>query len=254
MYFVPQTFQAFDENNQPLAFGYLWVYKSGTDTPCYIYKDVIGGFDYYGQWPIQLDATGSASFWLNNADAPVRFNVTDVDNKQMPNYPVDNVLLLSPPVVAWTIGLWNEAHNWEAQAVGTDSYPGPFGVSDPTRYWDTNSIPFGNSNGAECSPPPFDYGIKSETVYLRLSNGSVLGTGCNAQTVMGVDWNDHAVPPGEEWLYPYQRLSDLDTYLALDPTGTPGSTSYFDYTMILYTEPTMTNTIEIPFRHYMAGW
>ena len=92
MMYIPQTFQAWDNDGNPLSFGYLWTYKSGTDIPLPTFYLVSGTTFSENPWPIQLDVTGSINVYLSEDYAPYRFNVTDLNNVQMQDFPEDNIL------------------------------------------------------------------------------------------------------------------------------------------------------------------
>ena len=92
MMYIPQTFQAWDNDGNPLSFGYLWTYKSGTDCPLPTFYNQIGSIFAECPWPIQLNVLGSVDVFLIEEYGPYRFNVTDVNNTQMQDFPVDNVL------------------------------------------------------------------------------------------------------------------------------------------------------------------
>lgn len=81
-------FQAFDANGNPLAGGKLYSYAAGTLTPQATYTDQGGGTAAAN--PIILDANGQAPLWLGNL--PYKFNLTDANDVQQPNYPVDQVM------------------------------------------------------------------------------------------------------------------------------------------------------------------
>lgn len=69
-----------------LAGGFVYTYESGTDTPKATYTDFDAGTENTN--PVELDASGQANIWLNGN---YRINLTDANDVQQPNYPVDNV-------------------------------------------------------------------------------------------------------------------------------------------------------------------
>lgn len=103
--FILQEFQAVDGAGDPLAFGYLWTYESGTDDPTWTYAAVAGsgpgGVVPGGrnEWPLQLDDTGSTVFFIPTT-VVCRFNVQDKDHNQMDNWPVDGYVgMVEPPTI-----------------------------------------------------------------------------------------------------------------------------------------------------------
>ncbi|MBA4274124.1 MAG: hypothetical protein C0436_00565 [Alphaproteobacteria bacterium] len=70
----------------PLAFGKLWSYAAGTNTPQALYSDA-GGLTPLAN-PVILDANGEAQVWMG-ANA-YKFNLLDASNVQQANWPQDN--------------------------------------------------------------------------------------------------------------------------------------------------------------------
>ena len=91
MNFAEFTVQLQDKNNLPLSYGYIYPCQSGTDIPCFVYTDV-DTTPTYAPWPIQLDNTGSATFYLDSARAPYEFNVEDTNGVQQDNWEQNKVL------------------------------------------------------------------------------------------------------------------------------------------------------------------
>ena len=91
MSYVSYSHQFFDQDNNPLSYGYLWTYESGTDTPSWTYKTVSGNYTW-NPWPLQLDATGSATCFLDD-NVRYTFNLTDINQVKQANYPVDHILV-----------------------------------------------------------------------------------------------------------------------------------------------------------------
>lgn len=71
-----------------LAGGKVYTYEAGTNTPKVTYTDHSGSPSSENTNPVILDSTGSANIWL---DGNYKINLTDSNNVQQPNYPVDNV-------------------------------------------------------------------------------------------------------------------------------------------------------------------
>lgn len=71
----------------PLAFGKLWSYAAGTNTPQALYSDA-GGLTPLAN-PVILDANGEAQVWMG-ANA-YKFNLLDAANVQQANWPQDNI-------------------------------------------------------------------------------------------------------------------------------------------------------------------
>lgn len=71
----------------PLAFGKLYSYAAGTNTPQSLYSDA-GGLTPLAN-PVVLDANGEAQVWMG-ANA-YKFNLLDAANVQQANWPQDNI-------------------------------------------------------------------------------------------------------------------------------------------------------------------
>lgn len=80
-------FIAFDALGAPLAFGTVTTYAAGTFTPKATYTDQGGGTPNIN--PTTLDASGSASIWLNGA---YKIDIKDSFGVSLAGYPVDNVI------------------------------------------------------------------------------------------------------------------------------------------------------------------
>lgn len=80
-------FIAFDALGAPLAFGTVTTYIAGTFTPQATYTDQGGGTPNVN--PTPLDASGSASIWLNGA---YKIDIKDSFGVSLAGYPVDNVI------------------------------------------------------------------------------------------------------------------------------------------------------------------
>ena len=91
MSYASYSHQFFDQDNKPLSYGYLWTYKSGTDTPSWTYKVASGGYTW-NPWPLQLDSSGVASCILDD-NQRYTFNLTDINQAQQPNFPVDHLVV-----------------------------------------------------------------------------------------------------------------------------------------------------------------
>lgn len=73
-----------------LAGGKVYTYEAGTDTPKASYTDFEGLTPNTN--PVILDSSGQADIWL---DGNYKINLTDANDVQQPNYPVDNVFSIS---------------------------------------------------------------------------------------------------------------------------------------------------------------
>ena len=80
-------FIAFDALGAPLAFGTVTTYAAGTFTPKATYTDQGGGTPNIN--PTTLDASGSASIWLDGA---YKIDIKDSSGVSLAGYPVDNVI------------------------------------------------------------------------------------------------------------------------------------------------------------------
>lgn len=69
------VYQAFDDNGDPLAGGFLHTYEAGTLTPKATYTTASG--DTENSNPVELDASGIANVWLG--DGGYKFKLTDAD-------------------------------------------------------------------------------------------------------------------------------------------------------------------------------
>jgi microcystin-dependent protein len=91
------VFRAWDSNGDPLAGGKLYSYEAGTSTPLATYTDEQLTTPHTN--PIILDASGEATIFIEDGVA-YKFNLTDADDVQQDNWPVDNIEIISPtPVV-----------------------------------------------------------------------------------------------------------------------------------------------------------
>lgn len=84
---IPPVAKFWGVDGEPLAFGKVYTYDAGTLTNKITYKT----FDTGGAQntnPVILDAMGEADIWL---DGNYKINLTDADDVQIPNFPVDNV-------------------------------------------------------------------------------------------------------------------------------------------------------------------
>lgn len=119
---IPPVARFFDASGNPLAGGKVYTYEAGTLTPKATYTDFTAGTPNAN--PVILDAAGEADIWL---DGNYKINVTDANDVQQGNFPVDNVssfstgslseyavttgsantyvLTSSPAITAYTAGL-----------------------------------------------------------------------------------------------------------------------------------------------------
>lgn len=72
--------QYFDDNGDPLAFGYVYTYASGTATPAITYSDSTGT---QNQNPIHLDSAGRCVIYL--PPSSFKFILTDTNGVQVGN-------------------------------------------------------------------------------------------------------------------------------------------------------------------------
>lgn len=80
-------FIATNTSNQPLAGGKLYTYAAGTLTPLATYTDAT--LTVPNTNPVILDEFGSAQVWLG--PYTYKLNLTDVNNVQQANFPIDNL-------------------------------------------------------------------------------------------------------------------------------------------------------------------
>jgi hypothetical protein len=76
-----------DTNNNPLAGGHVYTYQAGTLTPLATYTDAT--LTVPNTNPVILDEYGKAQIWLG--PTTYKINVTDINNVQHPDYPIDNL-------------------------------------------------------------------------------------------------------------------------------------------------------------------
>lgn len=84
----------YDNNNNPLAGGFLYTYQAGTTTPFATYTDSTGGTANTN--PVLLNARGEASVWLNPAQA-YKFVLEDAFNNVI--WTSDNLTAPAPIAV-----------------------------------------------------------------------------------------------------------------------------------------------------------
>ena len=97
-----------DNSGNPLAGGQLFTYQAGSLIPLATYTDPT--LTVPNTNPVILDAYGKAEVWLG--PAAYKLNVTDVNNVQHPDYPVDNIYSIFFP------NLTNYANDVAAAAGG----------------------------------------------------------------------------------------------------------------------------------------
>jgi hypothetical protein len=85
----PLVFQGFGLNGQIASGGLLYTYLAGTSTPTATYPNATSVIPNTN--PIVLNSLGQAEVWLVPGQA-YKFNLTDANGNQIPNYPVDNVI------------------------------------------------------------------------------------------------------------------------------------------------------------------
>jgi len=81
------VYQAFDDNGDPLAGGFLYTYEAGTSTPKATYMDSSGTLISQNTNPVELDASGMANVWLG--DGGYKFILKDADLNTI--FTVDNI-------------------------------------------------------------------------------------------------------------------------------------------------------------------
>lgn len=82
------VFRALDADGKPLVGGKVYTYESGTDTPLDVYEDDTGDNPY--NQPVVLDSNGEAVIYFGPDS--YRINVTDADDVQLDNYPIDGFI------------------------------------------------------------------------------------------------------------------------------------------------------------------
>lgn len=82
--------QFFAPNGQFLSYGKIYTFEAGSSTPIQTFIDSTGTTSNSN--PIELDAYGSCSIWLN-ANTAYKFNVVDQFGNQLPGYPVDQIII-----------------------------------------------------------------------------------------------------------------------------------------------------------------
>lgn len=116
----------FDNNGVPLAFGFVYSYAAGTTTPQATYTDYTQTTQNTN--PIQLNARGEASIWLDPTKA-YKINLTDSLGNQIPGYPVDNIQgVLNPtqnliPNADNVFTLGSPSNSWANIYVGANHAP-----------------------------------------------------------------------------------------------------------------------------------
>lgn len=84
---IPPVAKFWNIDGAPLASGKVYTYAAGTvSTPKASYTDFSANTSNTN--PVHLDSNGEANIWL---DGNYKINVTDSNDVQLPNYPVDNV-------------------------------------------------------------------------------------------------------------------------------------------------------------------
>ena len=81
------VYQAFDDNGDPLAGGFLYTYEAGTSTPKATYMDSSGAPISQNTNPVELDASGMANVWLG--DGGYKFILKDANLNTI--FTVDNI-------------------------------------------------------------------------------------------------------------------------------------------------------------------
>jgi hypothetical protein len=82
--------QFFAPNGQFLSYGSVFTYEAGSTTPIATFTDSTGITQNTN--PIDLDAYGSCSIWLN-ANTAYKFDVLDQSGNRLPGYPVDQIII-----------------------------------------------------------------------------------------------------------------------------------------------------------------
>jgi microcystin-dependent protein len=88
-FLIPKPVTQFDDaDGFPLAGGWFYSYEAGSDTPLAIYTDEQCTTPHTN--PAELDASGEIVYYIPQGVA-YKFNLTDADDVQQANYPVDNI-------------------------------------------------------------------------------------------------------------------------------------------------------------------
>jgi len=122
------VFQAFANNGQFLAGGFLYSYQAGTTIPQPTYTDSTLATPNTN--PIQLDARGSAVVFLNPAFS-YKLNITDSAGNPIAGWPVDNVNTAAAvgvtssliPSINNVYTLGNSTSSWANLYLGPNSLP-----------------------------------------------------------------------------------------------------------------------------------
>jgi hypothetical protein len=245
-----------NHDDKPLSYGLLYTYQAGTDIPAPTWS----AGDGYGlnNWPFVLDEFGHADIYFDKAVQPYRINVKDANGIQQDNYPVDNVFGLTTVAtpITWKIGYWNGADWFNIDTPGTDVAPGPWGPSDPTRWWSNRSNNLNGYGYNRVAFAPEDTvvaTIKPEMLQMRwvYDPYDQMGIDVLSTDAFGL-YNFTSYESGLLSCRPNLKLSLADTYLLFQPGSAPGSGMYIDFTVLL-TNPGSPD-VEIPFRFGNGGW
>ena len=92
-----------------LAGGKVYTYAAGTLTPKATYIDATSGTANTN--PVILDASGSANIWL---DGNYKINLTDANDVQQANFPVDNISSFLTSSISEYVVLTGSANTYTA--------------------------------------------------------------------------------------------------------------------------------------------
>ena len=181
-----------DQNNNPLAGGKVYSYQAGTLTPLTTYTDAT--LTVPNTNPVILDEYGKAQIWLG--PYTYKLNVTDVNNVQHPDYPVDNIqsiqITASNTATAAVLSQLASTASGQGAALVGDAITGGSGLTQhQINSMEVNAVKFGaDPTGTNDSTSAFNYAI-SYLVSLGVGaggsasmnyTGGVLKMGANGAT------------------------------------------------------------------------
>ena len=157
------------------------------------------------------------------------------------------------PLTLLGVGIFNEASNWEFANIGTANYPGPYGLSDATRYFTdfTNnwSFTWGNVVWVDGFDPIGH--VNSQNVYLRAANdGTTRGTQFDISQFMGVMGPN--IAPNDNIGYTFDVVTTMtgpDIYAIAGVTY--GGGEYLDFYITIDDGAA---SINIPFRYVFTSF
>ena len=176
-----------DSNNNPLAGGHVYTYAAGTLIPLATYTD--STLTVPNTNPVILDTYGRAEIWLGTSI--YKINVTDINNVQHPDYPVDN--LQSSTVSAATLALLASTAPGQGDAL--------MGVLQPWAGAVPETQDFLNQNTAWLTDfgTPDRTGVVDSSAIFALANASGRSSIRVPSGVYKVSGNVIALQPGQSW-------------------------------------------------------